>query len=1485
MARTLTDSLRDLWITAGIFSSHYLLERLPQAGSKIWPSDEEALSVYRKIQGLYTKVNRQKWNEADTERRLIDKVFTEIGFGYLNQNKIPEIEHRLVPDYFLYSSPEEADKAFELSSHKKYSLALSIAESKRWDHNLDQPSSGKGKAPKGRYPHQQIRDYLNESEHIKWGILTNGKEWRLYCKDVRSSKFFEIDLEACLENLQKFKYFYVLFRPAAFIKNSSGKCLLDNILDESLRFQEDIEKDLREKVFKCVEWLGHGFLSGEENHLSEQDLDLIYHHSLILLYRILFVLNAEARDLLPTNLQTKYYKHYGIQRIKDVVRLEKGEFINAKIVLYDYLSSLFHLINGSNERLNKDMNIPRYNGGLFDPERYNFLEEKKVGDDILSEVIYELSYRTENGDVHSIDYKGLGERHLGTVYEGLLEHKFSIDNGKVILKNDKGERKATGAYYTPDYIVKYIVENTLTPILKEIDERVKKEYKGIKDASFAEEVLKLNICDPAMGSGHFLVEAVQYLADEIAYHPTTELKTPKGKAEEELNYWKRKVVESCIYGIDIKNLAVELAKLSLWLKTVDKSQPLNFLDHHLRCGNSLIGARINDLNHLPSLKGKQKKIEEQEEQLVLFDKDRFSEDITSVIKGFHSIEEMPSEKLSDIKAKEKTFHKLTEELDRYREIANLWTSLFFGNNLEEKEQEFEELLQDQFRYQMNIFGSESEVAIKKKPKAGISGRIYGFVVSSLQSPDRKVQISALASLLEKSEAISRDKNFFHWELEFPEVFFNKDGSPKENPGFDCVIGNPPYVRIQKMEEESTKKYLRTYQTTHKNYDIYIPFVERGLTMLNSKGYFGYIMPNKFLQAEYGEKLRKYLCANKRLRSILNFGHNQIFSEEATNYTCLLFLAGEVQNSFGYIEIQPLSDINAIPSIFASINDDKRVKTGIYSPEEFSYMPWVFGLGNEAQLLDKIKKISLPLGELVDRIIVGLQTSADKVFIMDISNKRGNHLSLISKSLTKEIDLESIFLKPIISGTDVKRYGIPEKRQYILFPYKTVSGKLELVSEKELENKTPKTHSYLKDNELLLRNRENGRMNFDGWYGFIYKKNMDKQEINKLCLPRLINRLQVIYDKNGEYYLDNVDVNGILLNTDSPYRPEYFLSLLNGRLMDFVFKKGSVKFRGEYYSANKQFIAPLPIANIFFTTPEKERRERVAEAIRLYQKEIESIAINADKWQNKNEVKEDEKGRDKKGSAKARQVAGKPRGYKFLEEGLSGQGSRLGGKVHGVREGAGEYGSAAGTPGEGEDSTRPLDSTRYFETAQGIKTYSEVSEILAVSVAKTLEALIDGTPEEITITPEWICKLHGEIASSLFTDWAGRLRDVNVVVGMHTPPPYFEVPIHVRRYCDDLAARLSFAAQKQDIETFAETLAFVDWRFQWIHPFKDFNGRVGRILLAAVLFKLRLPPAETASVEPEEKEKYLQALCDADEGDLSRLTTIWIERLSKTFHEK
>jgi fido (protein-threonine AMPylation protein) len=285
---------------------------------------------------------------------------------------------------------------------------------------------------------------------------------------------------------------------------------------------------------------------------------------------------------------------------------------------------------------------------------------------------------------------------------------------------------------------------------------------------------------------------------------------------------------------------------------------------------------------------------------------------------------------------------------------------------------------------------------------------------------------------------------------------------------------------------------------------------------------------------------------------------------------------------------------------------------------------------------------------------------------------------------------------------------------------------------------------------------------------------------------------------------------------------------------------------------------MPMPPIAFTTPEQERKERVNEAIRLYQSEIEAIVINFDTCQNKEKVSKDEPDKDQKGAAKARTVAKKPHGYNRAKKGISGKGSGLGGEVDGIREGTGEYGPPEGTDREGKDSTRPVDSTRYFETAQGLLSYAAVSETLAVSVTKSIESVIALAPYEIHITPEWLCKLHDDIAGSLFPEWAGRFRDVNVVVGTHTPPPYFEVPIHVRQYCDDLDARLTFAVKEQKIETFAETLAFADWRFQWIHPFRDFNGRAGRILLSAVLFKLKLPPAETAEVEPAEKEKYLNA---------------------------
>ena len=168
----------------------------------------------------------------------------------------------------------------------------------------------------------------------------------------------------------------------------------------------------------------------------------------------------------------------------------------------------------------------------------------------------------------------------------------------------------------------------------------------------------------------------------------------------------------------------------------------------------------------------------------------------------------------------------------------------------------------------------------------------------------------------------------------------------------------------------------------------------------------------------------------------------------------------------------------------------------------------------------------------------------------------------------------------------------------------------------------------------------------------------------------------------------------------------------------------------------------------------------------------------------------------------------------------------------------------------------------------------------MALAGILEYIVQIPSEQVVVTPEWLCLRHQALAGVLFPAWAGRYRDVNVQVGPHTPPPFYEVPGLVRSFCDDLAERLRHVRPAEsDALRVAELLAWTDWRLQWIHPFKDFNGRIGRVLLATVLYKLTLPHVETAPLEQDARRRYLDALRAADGGDLELLTDVWLRRLA------
>lgn len=237
--------------------------------------------------------------------------------------------------------------------------------------------------------------------------------------------------------------------------------------------------------------------------------------------------------------------------------------------------------------------------------------------------------------------------------------------------------------------------------------------------------------------------------------------------------------------------------------------------------------------------------------------------------------------------------------------------------------------------------------------------------------------------------------------------------------------------------------------------------------------------------------------------------------------------------------------------------------------------------------------------------------------MDFISTSDKNLCLYSKALKKEVVLEPALLKPIISGVDVKRYIHPAKRQYILFPYKVVNDKAQLIDEAELKQSVPKSYEYLKESEKTLKNREGGKMKGRDWYGYIYKKNMEKQELAKICVPRLVSRIQAIFDERGEFYLDNVDVGGLTLRDATRQNCLYILALLNSNLLTYYLTKISTPFRGGFYSCNKQYLSQLPIKLLNLSNPaEKSRHDELvslADKILKLNKELQKLSENTDKW--------------------------------------------------------------------------------------------------------------------------------------------------------------------------------------------------------------------------------------------------------------------------------
>ncbi|MDV7348493.1 DNA methyltransferase [Halorubrum distributum] len=882
-----------------LFSNHYLDEHLPE--TEAWDEvDEAELRAARdEIVDLYDseKGTAPKRNESQLEEKFIRPMFRKLGIPFEVEESTSRTQRR--PDYGFFETEDAARDAFERreAGGDFYENAIAVADAKRWGRPLDTRGSGEHERD-FENPSYQIHVYLQETP-ARWAVLTDGKKWRLYYGPTshRLDSYYEIDLPTVLEegDLADFKYFYLFFRQRAFLEDAGGDCFLDDVYDESNVFAQDLGEDLQDNIYEAIKVLSEGYLQYPENDLDEEDLDLIHDASLIYLYRLIFVLYAEAegRDLLDTDNEI-YEESYSLNSLKQEVadELDGGDpkYRDWQDDLSSRLDELFELIDqGSKSRgiPEEDLHIPAYNGGLFrtDPDEDDgaearFLAQHTVGDAYLARVV-ELLTRSRQGNGEGkifVDYSSLDVRHLGSIYEGLLEYQLhvadeplalddgeyvpveggeegtdaddvAVEPGEVYLTTGSGERKATGSYYTPEYVVEYIVDETLGPLVDDIREELVGQTtyrKGDDEAGtfadeFAERVFDLKILDPAMGSGHFLTSAVDYLAREIidAQERQAAQQGVETVAEErDINWARRKVAQRCIYGVDLNPLATELAKVSLWLRTLAAEQPLAFLDHHLKTGNSLVGSDIEDVlaNGDDGETG--------DGQLTLeqsFAHTR-QQALEHVMDRFQSLLAIDNETLEDAKEMEDVYDAVRDDplYQHLLAMANVHTAERFGLDVP----------------------SDADKRMAEALRADSWSDIEG------------------QDWFKSAQAMAAEERFFHWELEFPVAFYDEDGGRKADAGFDAVIGNPPYVgeKERKEEFEFLKKCSHVRECYQGRMDMLYFFVLLGIELSNSSGTSSMITTAYWPEADSAENLRREITDRTSISKIVEFDGFTVFDQ-------------------------------------------------------------------------------------------------------------------------------------------------------------------------------------------------------------------------------------------------------------------------------------------------------------------------------------------------------------------------------------------------------------------------------------------------------------------------------------------------------------------------------------------------------------------------------------------------------------------------------
>lgn len=727
-----------------------------------------------------------------------------------------------------------------------------------------------------RSPHALLQEYLNRSDSL-WGLVTNGHKLRLLRDTERMAKpsYVEFDLEGMIES-DKYSEFALLYRLLHATRfplpgSDPAKCWLETYYQQGNDLGGRVRDGMRDGVSAALETLGNAFLKHEDNnHLRDAfrsgrlGAEQYYRQLLRLVYRFLFLMVTEERRLVfpeeeagsPGHLI--YDRYYSISRLRD--RAERYYAEDRHYDLWEGVKSTFALFR--EDALARKLGLRALNGELFGESACADLEAGRCFNADLLRAVRELStYRQQNGPRRRVNFRDIDVEEFGSVYESLLDYHPVVDVEERSFAFLTGnERKSTGSYYTPSSLVQELIQSALVPVL---EERV--QAARTRDEK-AEAIISMRVIDPAAGSGHFLLAAARRMARELARVRTDEAEPPV----EDYRRALRDVIRNCLYAVDKNPLAVDLCKVALWIEGHNAGLPLGFLDNHIKLGDSLVGvfdlavlkAGIPDEAYKPvtgddkgAARGFRDRNRQEKKQAQLQDGGYQSGLGVTPVMGteqlapdFAALGELTDDTPADVHAKEDLYSRLRsgEVWMRFRTACDLWTYAFFAP------------LRPDTPFKSTVVPTHAALArvLRGAHEVPVESAAMGF---------------------------SQEHPFFHWPLEFPDVF--ADG------GFDVVLGNPPFGNAIEgstaRNEKATIYFSHVFDRIARGaYDNANLFFGRALQVVKNQGTLGMICPRATASGKSSASLREELDVHAPIQTLWCPDDATLFGN-ASVFVCLI----------------------------------------------------------------------------------------------------------------------------------------------------------------------------------------------------------------------------------------------------------------------------------------------------------------------------------------------------------------------------------------------------------------------------------------------------------------------------------------------------------------------------------------------------------------------------------------------------------------------